>query len=551
MINKKEKHHVFHFIVLAVFILLAYINAFTMEFVWDDISQIRDNTYLDSDHLKDFFLKDTGTVMSNGEESTPYYRPLFVVSLFIDKLIWNKNPFGFHFTNILMHLEITILIYLLLLKLFKNTKTAMAASALFAIHPVHSEVVAYISARTHLVCSLFFVLAFYLYILWRREKKNYAGWFSIFSFIASLLSNEMAVTFPAVILFYEICFEQKNLKSILYPVLFFVLACLFVLGRFLILKNSSWTDIPLEYRVLTGVQVVEKYLKLLILPVGLKPFYEIPLAKNPFSVTFIISALLMLFHIVMAILFWKKKKSLLFGLCWIFFTLLPVSNIPAALYPSLLAERYLYLPSIGFAIIFGISVSIMVEFLKNRLTHDVFLTVRKVSFVAGVLFTICFIALCLLRNAPYKNDTFLWENAVKKEPESVYSHFRLALAYEEEGNLEKAKNELETVLEKSPQKVVQERLFYLYKRLGFSDAEARLKIGLVLVKEGLYNSAAVYLLKATKEDDNLAEAHNALGIVFEEKGLHNKAVEEFKKAVKLNPFKEGYRQNLLRALSNS
>lgn len=544
-----NKSYYWHLVVIFVIVAAAYFNTLSMNFVWDDVLYIRDNNREIS--LKDIpkiFLEDVDSATPNNDAVTPYYRPFFVLSLMIDKFFWNKNSFGYHFSNILLHLEVTLLIYLLLLKLFKSTKFAVSAAFLFAIHPVHSEAVAYISARTHLLCAFFYLLSFYLYLFWRERKSTIFLIASLFLFIFSMFSNEMGVTLPALILTYELCFENQKKEIWLNAGVYFLIAVLYVVLRFFLLKNHFWVTWSAGDRIFTGLTVIEKYIKILILPLGLKVFYEIPLQKTLFAWDVLISLSLLIFHIFLAFFFLKRSKPLFFGLAWIFLTLLPVSDIPAVIYPSLLAERYLYLPSVGFSIIFGASVVICSQFLKQKLSFADYQICKRVVYVLGSVVIVFFISLTICRNTPYKNDETLWQKAVQDAPESIYSHYRLAVAYEDENRLEAAKDEYEYVFQRTPQEIVKTRLLYIYKKIGLSEALFYYKLGVNYLKQGLYNSAEVYLLKSIKSE-NRAEAQNALGVVLEEKGMYADAVKHFKEAVRLNPFVEGYKTNLYQAMS--
>lgn len=186
--------------------------------------------------------------------------------------------------------------------------------------------------------------------------------------------------------------------------------------------------------------------------------------------------------------------------------------------------------------------------LKQKLSFADYKIFKKVVYVFGSIFLVFFISLTLYRNTPYKNDETLWQKAVQDAPESIYSHYRLAVAYEDENQLEAAKDEYEYVFQRTPQEIVKARLLYIYKKLGLSEALFYYKIGVKYLEQGLYNSAEVYLLKSIK-NENRAEAQNALGVVLEDKGMYVEAVKHFKEAVRLNPFVEWYKTNLYQAMS--
>src|SRR4030067_3703612 len=151
--------------------LAVYINSLSGDFIWDDIEQIVDNPVIkDIRNIPSFFTSDLWRLIENPTIGSYYYRPLFLLSLTLDYSLWNLNPLGYHITNLILHAINSLLIYQIGRRLFLHNAPAFLGAALFAVHPVHTESIAWISGRTDPITAVFFLLSFYRYILFMFAK---------------------------------------------------------------------------------------------------------------------------------------------------------------------------------------------------------------------------------------------------------------------------------------------------------------------------------------------------------------------------------------------
>jgi len=344
-----------YFIALAIFIIsyALYYNSLNNDFVWDDIVLIKENRYLKSyKYLPNILTENfgAGSEYSTGDFNA-FYRPLAMISYWMDYHLWGYNPTGYHFTNILIHALTGIVIYLLILKLFSDPVLAVLSAFLFIIHPIQTEAVAYIGVRQDPLAAFFLFLTLLLYIYYRKTDRLSFYRFSFLCYFLALLSKEISAVFPLIFLLYEYCFAALNKKSLKRILPFFLAAGAFILLKFTAFSFESeklrGNTIGIWYRVNGFWKSITEYLGLLILPInqhmeyGMKKFYFLSTGV----ITGVILTALLLYIAFRA----KKKHPIIsFSILWFFINLLPFTGI----YPinSYMAERWLYVPSLGFFI---------------------------------------------------------------------------------------------------------------------------------------------------------------------------------------------------------
>lgn len=183
--------------------LLAYAKTMHSYFLSDDfefLSIFNKSPSLSTDLLIGFFKK------------FGLFRPLSLLTLYIDYLIWDLNPFGFHLTSLLFHIGSACLVFLLLWYLIKDRFIGLTAGLLFAVYPIHLEAVAWISGRFDVTCTFFYLLSLLLFLYFRRSGNFIYQGFSLLAFLGALLCKEMALTLPLVILVVDL-FSPGETKS--------------------------------------------------------------------------------------------------------------------------------------------------------------------------------------------------------------------------------------------------------------------------------------------------------------------------------------------------
>jgi len=540
---------VLHLVLVAVLCILVYSNTFSMHFVWDDIGQIKENASIKTLHGVPALFRSDVWQGVKGDHPSPYYRPVFTTSLALDYSLWGENPLGYHLTNVVLHILVSILVYLLALKIVGRSEWALLAGILFAVHPVHSGAVAWISGRSGPLASLFMFLSLYLYISYKERKNILYLAVSLPAFLLALLSKETAITLPLIVVLYEICFGDGKARRIVSPLIFYCLAAIpYLILRLSVLKVMGWSNQPFSHRLYTSCGMLAGYLRLLVAPINLKVFYDIPI-KRGFLEGDVILPLFLLALIVAGLFFlFRRNKRLFFCLAWIPLTLIPVSGIPTLIYPSPMAERYLYIPSAGFAMAAGLmayrSAQVLLE--RNATGH------RRASIVLVAAIVLIFALLNYQRNYCYKNQYIFLNRIVRDAPGFYGGHSDLGAAYAGRGRFADAKKEfLEALKLKPDSDSVYNNLGALYMQLGEKgkaeelfrsalnvnpgNANAHYNLGRIYAGWGRYGEAEKELLFALKSESRNRDIYYRLGDIYMKDGRFDDAERVFRQALSFAP----------------
>lgn len=376
-----------HFLPIALIIIISsaiYANTLKNSFVYDDSVTIVNNTFIKK-------LNNIPKLVSNDYflySSETSYRPVVTFTYFLDYAIFDLKPWGYHLTNLLLHAINCILLYLFLLLLAKqlsikklspvNTilsnlsdNQPLIISLLFATHPILTEAVNAISFREDLLSFFFYMTTLNIYIATTSSSGGRLYPLSCITYALALLSKEMAATLPMIVYLYEWIVSDKESRiapSFLlnkYIIGYATITLAFLILRFIFHHPSEHiTSWQLSERLLTVPWLLLSSLKSAILPFSLSADHVITPVKSLFSPRFIVPLISVTLLIVILIM--KRKRELVFGILFFIITLFPVYNIIPIAFP--LAERYLYLPTIGFAIIIGHIINNL-----NRRTRNLYL----------------------------------------------------------------------------------------------------------------------------------------------------------------------------------
>ena len=560
--------------VIGIVTLVSYGNCVTNRFVFDDIHLIKENYGIRG-------IEKIPRLLGIGKGKISY-RPVRMVSYALDyslnKGLWQAaggyegrdkglNPWGYHISNIVYHLITTFLVFLVVLRLSAKSRIAFLAAGLFALHPVHTDSITYLSGRRDILCVLFYLLGFYLFLRYRATGKLR---FIIATFPVYLLglgSKEMAVTLPAVFLCYDLL-EQfsgkgERINRAYFKEFFLALKRVLVRGRYLysltfiggiaysyykiFIKSPSYQSEYYGESIVTNFLTVGKvlvhYIRLLIYPVRLNADYSyhaFPLSPSFFEPATLISFMVLgvVGYVVLRLM--VRHKLLAFGGVWFFVTLLPVCQI----FPhhELLAEHYLYLPSFGFVLVLAVLID---SFFREK-RHS------YVGYAAFALVIILFAVRIADRNRDWRDAFTLWSKTVKTAPRSARAHNNLGFEYAERGRFDKAVDEYRQAIDidndfASPHN----NLGQIYYERGEIDnaileykealklkphyAEAHTNLGVAYVRKGEEEKAFLAFRKALGIKRGLVEAHIGMGVLMAEIGILDGAIAKFKKALKFKP----------------
>jgi tetratricopeptide (TPR) repeat protein len=415
------------YIIIIVVTYLVFQNTLENNFVFDDESVIIGNTSIkDISNIPKFFTADEGFHKVIGR----YYRPVVSSTYAIDYSIWELDPYGFHLTNIIIHIISCLLLFKILTTLFSRYKyrnlISMFSTLIFAVHPIHTEAVSWVSGRTDSLVTLFFFASFLFYIEYTKEpdsvksgkekqstsNRNYFYLIlSVFFYATGLLTKEMIVTMPVIIVLYDLVYRKKDLdyvkENMISYILFFGVTLIYLILRYSLLKDIPERETYLyffgkDYTVVIGtmLKTIPVYFRLLIAPFPLLYHYNgvIPDAKSLIDSAVIFSFLFVAFLVFIAVYFYKKDSIIAFCILFFLVSLAPVMNIIPTM--NLMAERFLYFTS--FALVLLICHLAMVGSSKRDFSM---LTIGMVIIIGSLSY------LTYLRNIEWKDNDTLYMSA--------------------------------------------------------------------------------------------------------------------------------------------
>ncbi len=516
--------------------LLVYANSINGKFVWDDEIQILDNKEIRSwDNLPRIFGENVGT---GAGRNYNFYRPLHVFTLMADYSLWKLDPRGWHLTNISLHILTALCLYTLANLLFFNNTLSLLTALFFVVHPIHTEVISYISGREDPLSAFFTLLCLIFYI------KNFRpAIISIFlvstCFILAILSKENALILPFLVLLYHYMFGGFKFKkfSWLVAIVFIYIALRLTILNFPAPQDQSPTT--LFDRIPGFFVAMTNYVSLLILPFDLHMEYGDMLFKlsDPKA---LLGILITALAAICAFRSRKSNKLVTFSILWFFVCLLPQSNLYRI--NAYMNEHWLYLPSFGFFL--GTSNYLYLMYKNKKLKA------LAVIACAGLLSFYSF--LTIKQNATYWKDPIsFYEKTLQYAPFSSRICNNLARLYDASGRHKEALELFKKAIMISPQYAE------AYNNLGVAYAEdnrnaesvdeykkaieidpdfvgAYANLGNAYGRAQMYNEAVNIFQKAIKIRPD-PSVYNNLAMVYRDMGKNIEAIESLKKAVKMDP----------------
>ncbi len=344
----------------------------------------------------------------------------------------------------------------------------------------------------------------------RSEESNFYLYpLSLLSYLFALFSKEMAITLPLLIFFFD--YLIGSCRTFTNRILRFYLGYILV-AIFYLLVRFRWFHNPVEsgvsypqenlwFNFLAMLKVLASYLKLLFFPMNLNADYIVPVALSPWDMSFILSLLLIISIAVIGCRLFSHSKFLFFSLLWFFVALLPVLNIVPI--GNIMAERYLYIPVIGFCIMGSYFITRM----SALRLHPFHISVWVLTF--SILFG--FVWQTSSRSRDWRDEFTLWSKIIEREPNSYKAHSSLGILLIKRGQEEEGISELRKSLSINP-----------------SYPDAHNNMGTLYEQKGMYDDATKEYRCALRLDQNLSEAHYNLGNTYLKTNNYDKAVAEYK-----------------------
>jgi Tfp pilus assembly protein PilF len=439
--------------VLAVLAVLPYLNALTAGFTLDDLPNVRENAAVING------IDFTGIFATPMPLLAYLYRPFTVLTFAVNETLTPGNAAAFHAVNVGLHAVVTILVFWLARDLF-NERVAVIAAALFAIHPLHTEAVTSIVGRAELLAALFGLLA----ILTAGTIETAAApwsrraWLglSVLCFAIAVFSKESAVTILPLIMLYRITRrsepllagtwrEARRLDWFPYALCIgiFLFFRFLVVGTFGAIPTDKLTPldnvlafVPWTVRLRSALGVLWDYFGLLNVPLVLSADYsynQVPIVTSWVDARCLAGGLLLCAAAVVVIR--ARQPAVRFAVAFPFVALLLTANL---LFPigTIKAERLLYLPSVGWALLIAFGI----EQLLRRPRY------RAVCTVVGVFVVVAFAARTWARNEDWKDNPALFASTARSAPNSAKALYNLGTALQASGPRAAASAQFERAL---------------------------------------------------------------------------------------------------------
>lgn len=505
-------------------------------FVWDDQQFIVGDPLLRSLLPLSRFFQSLGAV----EEGTIYpitgQRPLMTFSLALDYRFWRLNPVGYHLTNLILHLLCVFLVALFSWRMSQSREAGFLAGALFALHPGHAEGVIAFLGRSDLLATLFVLTGFWAYAVQER-KSGWSKWLwylgAIVSYLLACFSKESGLMLLGILVVYKLWLLRREHLPLLKPCLrlvpFLLVALLYWFHRGKVLGGQAagtewWGGSP-EKNFLMMFEVYARYLLLMVFPLRLSPLHTVPVPQSFWDANVLFGGILLFGTLCTAIWALRRQPRIGFWISWFLLGLLPVANL-IPIPGMILAERWLYLPSVGACILGGWGIWV----LFNRAQG----WTRK-----------AWVGLVMLALALFGIRTFLWASAWRSEesvaqaivatsPNSHVGRNNLGNVLLNQGKMAEAEIQLRESLRSKP-------TYFL----------AHNNLGIVLRKQGRDAEAEAEFREAIRSKPDYAEAHSSLGITLARRGEFPEAVRELREAIRLKPHLAEVHYNLGLALGRT
>jgi len=465
-----------------------------------------------------------------------------------DYQLYGLNPGGFHITNLILHILSALLLFALFNRMTGALWKSAFVAALFALHPLHVESVAWIGERKDVLSAFFFMLTLYLYVYYTEKPAVRRYLLVVSSFVLALMSKSMVVTLPVILILLDYWplnrFESRKNNLILWQIKekapLFILSALFSIITLYAQYRPSAKLIPLKIRLANAFVSFATYLEKIFWPYDLAILYPYPSTEQIPLWPALGSALLIIVISSAVIAAVKRFGYLLVGWLWYVITLLPVIGIIQT-GVHLRHDLYTYLPSIG--ITFGLAWGIE-SLIKNKKI------IRKILFPAAIAFLSIMSFFSWQQCGYWKNNTELWNHTFKVTKDNVWAHIFFSYALSKEGKAEEAINQYNRIMSLQPDDAVTcNNRGNAYSKIGRMEqaiedyneairlkpdyADAYYNRGNVYYSMGNYQRAIGDYKEAIRIYPSHAEFYNNKGFIYIRLGLYQQALDDFNKAVTL------------------
>jgi Tfp pilus assembly protein PilF len=477
--------------------------------------------------------------------------PLTWLSHMLDWQLFDYKAGGHHLTNLLFHIANALLLFTVLKQMTQRLWPSVFVAALFALHPLHVESVAWVAERKDVLSGFFWMLTMLAYLRYVKRPGAARYLLTLLAFAMGLMAKPMLVTIPFVLLLLDywplarVSFERQTIYRLIQEKIpFFVLSVISSVVTFFVQRSSGTVAelvrLSLKIRIFNSLISYVEYIGKMIWPTHLAVFYP-HAGQNISTLYVIISAVLLAAATILILRFSRNHRYLLTGWFWYLGTLVPVIGL-VQVGKQALADRYTYIPLTGLFIIIAWGLPELLA--KWRY--------KKIALTMSGLLIVSAMSICTHFQLRYwQNSLTLFQHALDVTGDSYTSHIQIADYLCEQNRLDEAIVEYRKCLQRVPddtnalnnlgialgkQGKFEEAIKCFTEALRIKpDAATHANAGHVLALQGNLAGAAVHFTEALRLDPNYAQAHYYLGHYLAQRGKYNEAITHFEDAMRLIP----------------
>lgn len=531
-VSEKQKSYSWMLWLVGIVSFALYANTLAHGFVLDDIAVIQENKFVKNGILGIKDILTTFYWQGYWNSNSGLYRPMSLIFFAIEWQIMPNSPFIHHLMNVVFYVLNNILLFIVLRHFFKNYSywISFIIVILFAVHPIHTEVVANIKSRDEILCLFFFLLS--VYSLFCRIGR-YWKMASVVFFLFCLLSKEAGILFLPILAFL-LWSESKNNKQVIKSILPHVAVTIFWLfGHQLVINSSSYPKIKYTYldnslvaykdslsQIATGFTILGRYICNAFFPVNMSydySFNQIPCVEF-LSFPFFGSVFVILLLLGIAFYYRKKCSEISFGIIFFFITIALATNI-VVLIGTTIGDRLLYTPVLGICIAFVFMTfnsfkKMQIDSNSNRLI------------VGFGLLCIVFFLNSFQRNKDWKSNFTLFTSDINHSPNSARVNFNYATAFFSQlpEDVSEQQSQLPAIIE------------YYNKALHIdpNDKSTLVNLGVCYYRMKDYDSAYKCTSKAMEIDPSDTSLFGNMADIYFMKSDYENAITYYKKCISNN-----------------
>jgi len=510
----QSKFKLIIYIVLTLVTLAVYWQVNQFDFV-----NIDDNIYVtENSHIQSGITLD-GIRWALSSKYFHLWNPLVWLSFMLDYQLYGLNAGGYHLTNLILHILSSLLLFWLFCRMTGAIWKSAFVAALFALHPLHVESVAWVAERKDVLSAFFWMLTLCLYVYYTEKPVIKRYLLVLFGFVMALMSKPMVVTLPLIMILLDYWplkrFESRKDNLLLWQLKeklpFFILsAALFIITFYSPNEQDpSLQEFPLSSRLANAPVSFVTYLAKTFWPHDLAVYYSF---SNQIPLGQVIGASLLIILISTAVIVTAKRLPYLFvGWFWYAITIAPVIGLIRIGHHSM-ADRYHYLPSIGIAVMLAWGTPSLIKSENIR---------RKILFPAAVVFLAIMSVLTWIQCGYWKDSITLFGHTLQVTKNNYIAHNHFASALFKKRSFEMAIYHYNEAIRINP---VYAHAYYnrgiVYYTLG------QKQLALEDFKEAI---------RIIPKNPNYAEAYNNLGVTYTDLGHYQLAIENYAEAIRLKP----------------